>query len=68
MNSTFYIIYPSGDRSKLDIVEIFTYNYLIDYDIAHEDPFYEREDAESKAEELAKKHGKEYRKETDFLT
>lgn len=60
MDSKFYIIYPSGDKSKLSVVEIpdsMSYE-LSDYSVASRNDFRVEDEARVYARELAKKHHK----------
>lgn len=55
----YYIVYPSGDRSRLVVIGLYaamTYE-IADYARASREEFTEREEAESYAKELAEKHG-----------
>lgn len=68
MASTYYIIYPCGDRSKLKVVEIcagLEYE-LNDYAVAYRDSFYDPMDAHRTAVRLAGLYGKEYIPDTDI--
>lgn len=62
MYSKFHIIFPSGDRSKLSVVEIAdTMSYeLNDYAVASRKSFREEDEAREYARELANQHDKEY--------
>ena len=59
---TYYIIFPSADRSKIKVLELskdLDYQ-LDDYDVASRKKFPARDSAEDYAKSLAKTHGKEY--------
>jgi hypothetical protein len=61
-SSTFHIVYPRGDKTKLKCVELsWSCSHEInDYSVASQKTFYDIDDARVYARELAKKHGKEY--------
>lgn len=55
----YYIIYPSGDKSKLKDMDI-EYYELYEYAVASRKHFEGYDEAEQYAKELAGKHNKEY--------
>jgi hypothetical protein len=58
--ATFHIIFPSGDKTRLKVLELasaMSYE-LDDYALASRQDFYDLESAETYAKELARKHGK----------
>lgn len=64
---SYFIIYPSGDRSKLSIVELddcMRYE-LSDYAVASRKEFYENEEAVEYAKQLAKENDLQYEGDND---
>lgn len=62
MSSTYHIVYPRGDRSKICVVEIvdaLSYE-LSDYALASRNSFTDPDEAVAYAKELAKTHNIKY--------
>lgn len=60
--STFFIVFPSGDRSKLSVLELSDSMYYErhDYAMASRKEFRDEDEAREYARELANQHDKEY--------
>lgn len=52
----YMIVYPRGDRTKLCVVQVYSYEQN-DWDLASLERFYDRDEAETYMDELATKHG-----------
>lgn len=61
-NSNYHIIFPMGDRTRLEVVEIcYGLEYeLYDYSVASRQSFSSFEDASLYARKLAQEHGLTY--------
>lgn len=62
----YIIIYPSGDRSQLNVVWASDYEYD-EYDRASRKDFVHEKDAREYARQLAQEHGKTLKGDPDFL-
>jgi hypothetical protein len=64
-NSTFFIVYPGGDRTKLKVIELsFSCEYEIsEYDQASRQTFHSFDDASEHAINLARENDLTYVKE-----
>lgn len=67
MYETFFIIFPSGDRTKLKVTSLNTYMYYEkdDYAVASRHEWNNEEEAITYAKELAEKNGLIYEGNSD---
>jgi hypothetical protein len=56
--TTYHIIYPRGDRSKIDVIQCSDHE-ILEYDVASRHTYYDFKHAYEYAKSLAQKHGKE---------
>jgi hypothetical protein len=57
---TYHIIYPRGDRSKLNVLQCFNDHEVLEYDVASRSTFYSFKEAYDYGKKLAQNHGKEF--------
>lgn len=57
MSSTYIVIYPAGDRSRLSIAEIWDGLEIDQYDLASRHKFRDEDEARKYCIDLAKQHG-----------
>jgi hypothetical protein len=72
--ATFHIIYPAGDKTRLQVLELsFAMSHeLDDYALASRQEFSDQESADAYGKKLARTHGKQFveernGKDQDFL-
>lgn len=65
--ATFYIIFPRGDRSKIKVKEIPTFEDVNDYSLASQKYFYEESEAIEYAKQLAKDNNIQFISSSGYL-